>query len=349
MKDFFSDQKLIVKMMGGFIITAIITMAVGLWGVSAVQTESGTIERIYTRHVDQVSDLKEAQILLLKAVSGQKNALVAYTPEQRSAFLKEVETSRVKFQEILAKLKRASSGQNNGIPADISTNWIEFEKANQEVIDRLKADQVEQAFQISNGAASETFTNMQAALQRTVDQRKAESSAEYNDSISRNQQARIVLLGLSLVGVFVGLMIGYYMARAVATPITLVVAGLQALERGDLTRTIGIYSKDEVGTLARTYDGLSAKLREVMQDVQDASNRVESAVALVSSSSGGNAQAHHRSGTATIEETAVAMRQILETSQRNAAVATDAAQRFILAKSDANQGRQAMEQKSQLA
>jgi methyl-accepting chemotaxis protein len=344
MTDFFLNQKLIVKMMGGFVITAIITMMVGLWGVNAVQTESGTIERIYTRHVEQVRDLKDAQIYLLKALSGQKNALVAYTPELRVSYLKEVETSRNQFDQILTRLLNASAEADKQKVGQIKASWADFGSATDQVIAKLKADQVEQAFLVSNGEASSKFAATQNALQAVVDQRKAESSAEYHDSIARNKQARFVMLTLCLIGVGLGLSLGYLISRAVSQPIGRVVEGLQALERGDLSHNIGIDTQDEVGILASTYDSLTSRLREVMQDVQTASTNVEQAVALVSSSASGGSNRLRGSNTPTIEETAVAMRQLLESSERNAQLASDAARSFSIAKGSADQGKLAMEQ-----
>src|SRR5260370_37177356 len=84
----FLDQNLFVKIMGGFVVMSAITFAVGWIGVRKVQTESSGIERLYQRHVQGISDLKEAQVELLRALSGQKNALVSYTPEQRESNLR---------------------------------------------------------------------------------------------------------------------------------------------------------------------------------------------------------------------------------------------------------------------
>lgn len=341
--ELFQNRKLIVKMMGGFVITSVITMAVGLFGVRAIETESGAIKRIYTRDVEQVSDLKEAQILLLRALSGQKNALVAYTPELRTSFLKEVEVSRNGFNRILARLKQATFSKDQDRITAISTAWGEFEKANDQVVAKLKADQVEQAFLVSNAEASEKFTVTQSVLQSLVDHRKEESSLEYQNSIARNQQARLVMLTLCIVGVGMGLSIGYIISKAVSGPIKKVVEGLVSLERGDLTQTIGLRGEDEVGILAATYDNLTMRLREVMHDVQLASTNVEQAVAQVSSC--GAVKGNQRlSGASTIEETAVAMHQILESSQRNAQLSSDAAERFTMAKTSASQGLEAMNQ-----
>ena len=126
--EFFHNQTLIVKLMGGFVVTSVITMAVGLLGVRAIQTESGAIERIYTSQVEQVSDLKEAQILLLRAFSNQKNALVAYTHEQRVEFLKMVASSRNDFNGILSKFKRTTAAKDQERIASIEKAWGEFER-----------------------------------------------------------------------------------------------------------------------------------------------------------------------------------------------------------------------------
>lgn len=342
--ELFQNRKLIVKMMGGFVITSVITMAVGLFGARAIETESGAIKRIYTRDVEQVSDLKEAQILLLRAFSGQKNALVAYTPELRTSFLKEVELSRNGFDRILVRLQQATFSKDQDRIATISQVWGEFEKANDQVVAKLKADQVEQAFLVSNGEASQKFTVTQNALQALVDHRKAESNLEYQNSIARNQQSRFVMLTLCIVGVGMGLAIGYIISKAVSGPIKKVVDGLLSLERGDLTQTIGLHGEDEVGILAATYDNLTMRLREVMRDVQLASTNVEQAVAQVSSCGSGNEGNHRLGRTSTIEETAVAMHQILESSQRNAQLSSDAAERFSLAKNSAGLALAAMNQ-----
>ena len=88
----FQNQNLFVKIMGGFVVMSIITFAVGSIGVRKVQIESAVIEKLYQRHVQGVSNLKEAQVELLRALSGQKNALVSYTPEQRESNLRQMAT-----------------------------------------------------------------------------------------------------------------------------------------------------------------------------------------------------------------------------------------------------------------
>jgi len=346
MLKFFHDQKLVVKMMGGFVITAVITFAVGWIGVSKVQTESSVIEKLYQRHVQGISNLKEAQVELLRALSGQKNALVSYTPEQREINLRQMRQSEEAFSGLVAKVGRdLANSRETSLHGAIEGPWASFRRANSQIVDKLKSDQADQAFQFSMGTGLEAFNATQRALEEFVEYRKQDSAREYQDSLRRNQQARVWLFGLSILGSALGLGIGYFIASLVANPIQQIVIGLQDLERGDLTRTLGIESGDEVGVLARAYDSFTIRMRQVIQGVQDSATRVAEAVALISSSSANaNLRASssieaRASAAPTIEETAAAMTQIAKSAEVNASLAASVASQFSAAQSSAANGR----------
>src|SRR5436190_87621 len=238
---FFRDQKLIVKMMGGFVITAMITFAVGWIGVSKVHTESSAIEKLYQRHVQGISNLKDAQVELLRTQSGQKNALVSYTPEQRDINLRQMYESERAFMALVAKASADLANQKeSALHAAIEGPWASFRRLNHDIVEKLKSDQADQAFQLSMGAGLESFTATQKAIEEFVEYRKRDSAREYQESLSRNQQAGLWVFGLSILGSVLGLGIGYFIAGMGASAIRQVVVGLQDLERGDLTRILGI-------------------------------------------------------------------------------------------------------------
>jgi methyl-accepting chemotaxis protein len=344
----FQDQNLFVKIMGGFVIMAVITFAVGWIGVRKVQTESSGIEKLYQRHVLGISNLKEAQIELLRTQSGQKNALVSFTPEQRENNLRQMEQSEQAFAGLVASIGgELANSREIALHAAIEGPWTAFRNANRQIAGKLKSDQADQAFQLSMGAALESFNATQRALEEFVEYRKQDSTQEYQDSLGRNRQARVWLFGLALLGSMLGLAIGYFSASIVANKIKQIVVGLQDLERGDLTRTLGIESGDEVGVLARAYDSFTMRMRQVIQDVQDSATRVTEALALISSASA-NATLRYgaearKSGVPTIEETAAAMTQIAKSAEANASLAESVASQFSAAQVSAANGRRSVE------
>jgi methyl-accepting chemotaxis protein len=334
----FQDQNLFVKIMGGFVVMSVITFLVGSIGVKKVQIESLVIEKLYQRHVQGISNLKEAQVELLRVLSGQKNALVSYTPEQRESNLRQMAQSEQAFVGLLARVGGVlANARESALHAAIEGPWAAFCKANSQIEDKLRSDQADQAIQLSMGAGLDSFNATQRALEEFVEYRKQDSAREYQSSLGRNRRAGVSLFGLSILGSMLGIGIGYFSASLVANPIKRIVVGLQDLESGDLTRTLGIESGDEVGVLARAYDSFTMRMRQVIQDVQDSATRVAEAVALISSAS------LRTTGVATIEETAAAMTQIAKSAEENACLTDSMASEFVAAQISAARGRRSVE------
>ncbi|MEO7143060.1 MAG: methyl-accepting chemotaxis protein [Bryobacteraceae bacterium] len=348
---------MVVKMMGGFVITAVITLIVGWLGLHDVGAQNASIESLYHRQLESVLDLKQAQVELLNALSGQKNALVSYTPEQRQANLSAMAGATLAFERLLGKLEAgAVNREEKDMDSAIASRWREFREINSQIEMKLKSDQADQAFQLSNGAGFERFQATGKQLEQAVDYRKRAAAAEYQNSLARNREARIWLLGLALAGAVIGLALGYWIANMVVQPIRRMMEGFQRVENGDLTETLGIDSRDEIGVLAAAYDNVVTRLRQVVTDVQAAANRVGEAVASVSQAAAdsvsqpgsGNLRrqpfrvmAPHRT---TIEATAASMQQITAASQQNAALASEAAEQFGAAQQSASSGRVAVSQ-----
>ena len=334
----FLKLKLAVKMMSGFAATAVITLGVGWMGARDVALDNAAIETLYKRHVEGISDLKQAQIELLTALSGQKNALVAYTPEQRDANLASMRSAEGRFGALMTRLSQSAATPEERTDA-IQAQWIEFQRANNTIAAKLANSEAEQAFQLSNGPARESFEKTQSALDRAAAYRKEQSRREYEGSLGRNRTARIWLIGLALLGSGLGLAFGYLISLLVARPVREIVSGFERLEHGNLTHRINLDSSDEIGALAAAYNRVIERLRGVVGEVQSSSTRVWNAVASVSARAGSE---RGYGGGATIEATAAAIKQIAGAAEQNAALAAKAANEFDSAQASSAQGREAV-------
>ena len=76
-------------------------------------------------------------------------------------------------------------------------------------------------------------------------------------SISRNTY--VFLFALAMVFV---VLIGYFISRIIILPLSSLVSTSQAITAGDLTKRSGIQSKDEIGTLASTFDEMTERLQQ---------------------------------------------------------------------------------------
>jgi signal transduction histidine kinase len=73
------------------------------------------------------------------------------------------------------------------------------------------------------------------------------------------------LILLFTVGVVIVFGVGYIVSRRISQPILELVETSEAISAGDLSRRTGIERPDEIGTLATTFDDMTAKLQHLLQ------------------------------------------------------------------------------------
>jgi methyl-accepting chemotaxis protein len=100
----------------------------------------------------------------------------------------------------------------------------------------------------------------QAAEAEQADAQRNEKAAA--DTVADARQAILVFLAL---GLGVGLGLASYVARLITKPLRAVSDVLEDVARGDLTRTAGVDSRDEVGVMARALDVATENMRQAVQ------------------------------------------------------------------------------------
>jgi signal transduction histidine kinase len=89
-------------------------------------------------------------------------------------------------------------------------------------------------------------------------------------SASRNTYVLIFLVAMIAVVV-----IGYGVSRLIINPLSSLVRTSQAIAGGDLKQRSGIHSSDEIGTLASTFDEMTARLQERTDELERAYRTLE--------------------------------------------------------------------------
>lgn len=98
----------------------------------------------------------------------------------------------------------------------------------------------------------------------------ASEQEHFNSTAS---QTRIIVIAIGLVSVVFGVIIALFLARNISRPIALGVAFARKVADGDLSETLAIEQKDEVGQLAAALNGMSVRLRQVMTDISEKSSK----------------------------------------------------------------------------
>lgn len=81
---------------------------------------------------------------------------------------------------------------------------------------------------------------------------------------------RNTYIGVFTLLTLVVIVIGYFVSRMIIVPLYKLVYTSQAIAQGDFDSRTGINSKDEIGTLASTFDDMTSKLQERTRQLEEA-------------------------------------------------------------------------------
>jgi Methyl-accepting chemotaxis protein len=146
-----------------------------------------------------------------------------------------------------------------------------------------------------------------------------------------------------LIGSIIAILLGYFLAKSITTPVLKGVAFAKSLADGDLTAKVDVDQRDEIGILAEALRNMSGKLTEVVLDVQSASDNVAAGSEELSSSSESLSQGATEQA-ASIEEVSSSMEQMAANISQNAENAKETERLATQSAKDAKHSGEAVDQ-----
>jgi len=83
------------------------------------------------------------------------------------------------------------------------------------------------------------------------------------------QELTWIIFGLTVAGMMAGVVATIAFARVVTRPLSRLTEGVQRFGAGDLTQTIAINNRDEIGDLARAFNSMAVDLQGMITQLQD--------------------------------------------------------------------------------
>ncbi len=162
-----------------------------------------------------------------------------------------------------------------------------------------------------------SFSEAEELLTKLVEINSIAAADAKSTAMSSASSARFGVITGIVVGVIIALLLGILITRMITGPINKSVDIAKVIASGDLTKTLDIDQKDEVGQLAAALNSMVKQLTNIVGEIQGASENVASGSEELSStaqqlSQGATEQA------ASVEETTSAMEEMGSNIQQNA-------------------------------
>ena len=271
------------KLIGGFLVVAVTTLAVGVLSINNMGKINNMLNTLYEKHLVGISTVKEANINLIYIGRAMRNMILSDSQEERDTHARAIEKYDASIRaelDVASKTVMTDEGKvlsqktyddyNNyyksvqGFITLITKQ--ELLKINQTVMDglaetRQKADDIDK-----------TMTDFAVMKDKLGKQMYDESDMIYN-------HMRNVLILCIIIATIAGILIGLFLSRSISVPLAKTVKMIQELGKGHLGMRLKMDSQDEIGIMAQTMDKFADDLQTnvvgTMQKIADGDTSME--------------------------------------------------------------------------
>jgi methyl-accepting chemotaxis protein len=311
-----NNIKIGTKLIGGFVIVAMIAVVIGITGILCQRSLAKANVDLYEK-----ATMPEGQLI------GMTASLQGLRLSSRDIILS---PDKQKFAAQVASRKDDLTRQSRDfektiVEADTRKHFEEFveDRKNYEVyLDQMvslaSAGKDKDAAQIMyQGDALKAVVAVQESFNRMRDDVLASAEARMRDSSSLASKATTLMIVATLVGLVVALGLGWWLTSSITKPIQRVVEVLEALAAGDLSQQLKTEAQDEIGKMERCLGTVSASLTRTITEIRGIASEVSSASQSISEASvqiskGASAQA------ASAEEASASMEEMASNIKQNA-------------------------------
>ncbi|RZI43552.1 methyl-accepting chemotaxis protein [Herbaspirillum sp. HC18] len=201
----------------------------------------------------------------------------------------------------------------------------------------LRAKDTGQATELLNGRMNELFQPVRDDINKLIALQLDVSKTEYEHSQARYLLVRNSCIAGILFGLILAALVGYWLVRAISSPLNAAIKIAGNIASGDLTQRIDIRSQDETGQLMRALKNMNESLVNIVSQVRTGTETIATASGQIAA---GNQDLSSRTEqqASSLEETASSMEELTSTVKQNADNARQANQLAASASEVASRG-----------
>lgn len=275
------NTKTKTKIVAGFLIVCVITALVGGYAIYNMQKINGNIETLYSKSMQSNEMLSKIQANQLNSKYELERLIHAFQVTKDRDILNEARANLITYtQENLAHIEMLKamdiSDEERALLDEFVAVDAEYLVDRDEIVKLAQSNQFGRSEKIFD--ASEPMRAQQEALLNELillnnakaDELIAESNRIYNNAI--------LYMSIALLGAIIwAIVVGAIITNMISKGLNSVVNHADALSKGDFSQSVDeklLKRGDEIGDLARTFDGMVQNLKHLIQNIVESSHNV---------------------------------------------------------------------------
>ncbi|CAM4506375.1 methyl-accepting chemotaxis protein [Paenibacillus typhae] len=265
-----------MKLLAGFLVVGALLAFVSIFALSEIQGMSTNAEEIDQRQMPSVSllgmmngDVSDIERLAL--------GIIVETDANEIAKMNEaLEQLQVKIEGERKELISLLEGNTEALALydTFSKNYDAYLAKMPAFIERGVANDFDGASKLHSESYPLWFTANDTIAQLITLVNELSKQAT-NESLESAEQAFNIILAVTVISLLLAVIIAFFIASIISKPIQRLNASAILIANGDLTgETITLKNKDELGTLAASFNTMTGNLRAMIESVSTTSEQV---------------------------------------------------------------------------
>jgi methyl-accepting chemotaxis protein len=253
----------------------IVLMMIGnAFGISSLSNTNKAMNEMVQGPATRLEMAQQLNIHLLNVVRSEKNMILVSTPAEVEKLDAAVVKERKAFEALLAKAESMATAEGKPKWQALDASWEQLIEVHGRVRELAAVNDDVAATALSMGDGRKAVTEAGERVQELVDLSKSQLEAATAKGDADFAATRNLLLGLSVLSLVGAAVAGIYISLTVSKGLNRAQDAVKTVAEGDLTKSVDITTKDEIGDLLGHVNIMIERLRGVVADAITASENV---------------------------------------------------------------------------
>lgn len=280
------DIKIGTKLLASYILLALLTGVVGYLGYTKIWEIDEADTRLYEQMTVPLANIAHMAVDYQRVRINVRDYIYADNNADRERFMKNIQNlSNEFFKESDLYEKTLFSVEGRKIWEDMVKAFNDYLTFVPKAERLVEAGDIEGAIAIMKGdwrlAGDKVQENLEEMLKSKIGF-AAETAAHNTEVATAASQFMVIMV---VIAVALAILIGVVISRGITAPLAKGLKFAQDIASGDLTATLDVDQKDEVGVLGIALQQMTEKLKEVIASVMLGSDNIAAASLQMSSGS----------------------------------------------------------------
>jgi methyl-accepting chemotaxis protein len=258
----FYNLKLSKKLLGSYILIALIAAVIGVIGYNGLDSIAEKDNYMYEHGLLPVKNLGEVSDAFLMVRVNLLYTMLNTEKTKQQAYLSEVDGKAKIVDRLISEFgKTELSDKNKTDYTNFSSSWNNYKETAEEFGKAVLADNILEATRL-RGELGGYYDQAQGALTSLIAQ-NAENSKELKESNTEAaSSSQVLMLIFITVGVFIAIILGVFISRIISKPVVHLTEAAEKLAVGRVDVTIESDTHDEIGLLADSFKRMVDNIKD---------------------------------------------------------------------------------------